>query len=314
MAHQDDAASAALGALLASLRVCCSFHCFGKFRSPWSVAITGEGVPAIHYVAEGRCAVEFEGESRLLWLECGDVLFMRCGPPRIVHDDSGVRPVALDEAVAIGSNHGAVVFEVGGEGARAQVLGAGISLAGPSRQVVLDALPERFVLRAETTRTMPSMARQLECLTDEAEQPGPASRQIIGRITEVLFLLMLRAYAEREELGGWLGAARNPQIGAALGVIHGEPERDWTVHSLARFAGMSRSSFSATFQRLVGVSPLRYLTGVRMDHAVELLTGSQLNVATIAERVGYGSEPAFATAFKRWHGRPPGAFRRARLQ
>ncbi|MGH1348972.1 MAG: AraC family transcriptional regulator [Nannocystales bacterium] len=314
MTDKDGATSAALGVVLASLRVRCSFHCFGRFRSPWSVAITGEGVPAIHYVAEGRCAVEFEGEAERLWLERGDVLFMRCGVPRIVHDDSNATPIALDEAVAIGSSPGAVVFEVGGQGERAQVLGAGVALAGPSRRVVLDALPERFVLCTGNTRTMPAMVRQLECLTEEAEQPGPGSRQVIGRITEVLFLLIVRAYAEQEQLEGWFEAARSPQIGAVLGVIHNELERDWTVHSLARFAGMSRSSFSAKFQHLIGVTPLRYLTGVRMDHAVELLTSSQLNVATIAERVGYGSEPAFATAFKRWHGSPPGVFRRARLQ
>jgi len=278
------------------------------------VAITGEQIPAIHYVVEGRCAVALPDETEPLWLEAGDVLFMRRGPDRLVHDGSGVSPIALDEAITLGANHGAVVFELDGGGAPSQILGAGIVLGGPSRKVLLEALPERFVLRAEDSHTTPSIAGQLECLTREAEQPGPGSRLIISRITEVLFLLLLRAYGEREELGGWLGAARNPQIGAALSAIHRQPERDWTVDGLARFVGMSRSSFSAKFQRLVGAPPLRYLTSVRMDHAVELLTHSQLNIAAIAEQVGYGSEPAFATAFKRWHGSTPGTFRRALVE
>lgn len=269
-------------------------------------------MPALHYVAEGRCQIDVPGIAEPMELGPGDVLFMRRGADRWVHDGSGAPPTSLRDLITIGRDHDAVVFEHGGDGARASVLGGGIALSGPGVPVLLDALPRHFVLRVADTRAMPLLQRQLECLAAEAQCPGPGSRLVIARITEVLFLLVLRAYSEQARLGGWLGAARHPQIGLALGAMHRRPEHGWTVQGLARCSGMSRSSFSAKFQRLLGEPPLRYLTQVRMDHAAELLAQGQLDMASIAQRVGYGSEPSFATAFKRWSGRSPGSFRRAR--
>jgi AraC-like DNA-binding protein len=102
---------------------------------------------------------------------------------------------------------------------------------------------------------------------------------------------------------------RDPQVGAALGLIHREPEREWTVAGLAAEVGMSRSPFAAKFAELVGEPPLAYLTAWRMQVAAGLLRDG-LPVAEVAARVGYESEAAFSRAFKRWRGESPSAYRR----
>jgi AraC-like DNA-binding protein len=81
------------------------------------------------------------------------------------------------------------------------------------------------------------------------------------------------------------------------------------VAALAEEAHMSRTSFVVKFTETTGVSPFAYLTQVRMMNAIELLSTTTATLEEIAEQVGYGSEAAFATAFKREIGVAPGAYR-----
>jgi len=125
----------------------------------------------------------------------------------------------------------------------------------------------------------------------------------------ILTLVILEPYARKLARQGWLSALRDKQIGMALAAIHREPEKVWTVGSLAKEVGMSRSGFSARFTNLVGESAMRYLTQLRMQLArVQLLETSD-SLSVLADRLGYQSEAAFCRAFKREFGKPPGSVR-----
>ncbi len=102
----------------------------------------------------------------------------------------------------------------------------------------------------------------------------------------------------------------DPAVATAVERIHAEPERAWTVTSLAREAALSRSAFARRFALAVGEPPGAYLAHWRMTIAGRLLRDSDLNLAAVARRVGYASEFAFAKAFKRDYGMAPGAYRR----
>jgi AraC-like DNA-binding protein len=95
----------------------------------------------------------------------------------------------------------------------------------------------------------------------------------------------------------------------ALAAIHREPEKDWTVASLAKEVGLSRSGFSARFSKLVGESAKRYLTQWRMQLARAQLRETSDPLAVFADRFGYQSEAAFSRAFKRMFGVSPGSIR-----
>jgi AraC-like DNA-binding protein len=79
------------------------------------------------------------------------------------------------------------------------------------------------------------------------------------------------------------------------------------VASLAEELAMSRSAFAARFTELVGEPAMQYVTRWRMQVAHEALRSDGATVAELAGRLGYRSEAAFARAFKRVIGVPPGA-------
>ena len=104
------------------------------------------------------------------------------------------------------------------------------------------------------------------------------------------------------------------RIGVVLSRLHERPQSEWTVQSLARVAAMSRSAFSDRFRCLVGETPMRYLTGLRLARAARLLRSTDATVAEVARLVGYASEAALSRAFKARFGDSPSVFRgRARL-
>jgi AraC-like DNA-binding protein len=90
--------------------------------------------------------------------------------------------------------------------------------------------------------------------------------------------------------------------------MHAEPGSRWTLHELAKLAGMSRSSFARTFKDAVGLSPGSYLARWRMLVARDRLIKQGRSVYAIAAELGYASESAFSTAFKRIVGCPPGSY------
>jgi transcriptional regulator GlxA family with amidase domain len=102
----------------------------------------------------------------------------------------------------------------------------------------------------------------------------------------------------------------DPQVEKAIALMRGSLDRRWTVSALARAVGLSRPAFARRFVNARGMSPLRFLTRLRMQRAATLLGESDASLSRIASDVGYESEFAFNRAFKRFHLRSPGAFRR----
>lgn len=146
----------------------------------------------------------------------------------------------------------------------------------------------------------------------ESSRPGAAavaSRFLLSMFVEKLRSHLVAAMAETsshsEKRIGPLQAALDPCLGVVLRLVHAMPERDWTVHSLARESGLSRSAFADRFRTLVGQPPLQYVTEIRMQKAIELLETTDVPVKRIAALVGYESVSAFSSAFKRRFGGPP---------
>ena len=76
---------------------------------------------------------------------------------------------------------------------------------------------------------------------------------------------------------------------------------------------MSRSGFADKFKPVAGEPPLEYLTRWRMCVAAQLLGITTEIVLGIANEVGYISESAFSTAFKKYSGKAPRDFQKKRV-
>jgi AraC-like DNA-binding protein len=111
---------------------------------------------------------------------------------------------------------------------------------------------------------------------------------------------------------GWLFALADKQMSAAIHSMHDAPAHRWSLQELAERAGMSRSTFALKFKEKVGESPMEYLTRWRMLLAGDKLVNSSDPVSVISLSLGYESESAFSTAFKRVMGCSPRQYSRDR--
>ena len=146
---------------------------------------------------------------------------------------------------------------------------------------------------------------------NEARSSRPGNTALLGRLTELMFVEILREYMQQlpEDHGGWLAGLNDPHVGKALRLLHASPMRNWTVGELSREAAISRSALAERFTQLVGEAPMRYLANWRMQLAKQMLREGKHSIQEVATRVGYESEAAFNRAFKRATGSPPATWR-----
>jgi transcriptional regulator GlxA family with amidase domain len=162
-------------------------------------------------------------------------------------------------------------------------------------------------------RSAPWLGATMERAADELNAGRLGADVVIARIADILFIQAVAAYLEDNAdtiQSGWLAALRDPRIGPALALLHHQPDRGWSVASLANELGLSRSAFAARFAQLVGESPLRYLARVRLNVAAARLRSSDEKMSSIATTAGYESDSAFNKAFKQRYGETPGHYRR----
>lgn len=148
----------------------------------------------------------------------------------------------------------------------------------------------------------------------ESEMGQAGGETILAKLAEVMFVEVIRQYVDTlpADARGWLSALRDPQVGAALRLVHSRPAEAWTLDGLAREVGLSRSVFAERFAHYVGVSPMHYLGQWRMQMAARRLERPGVSIAQAGAEIGYESEAAFSRAFKKYVGAPPGAWRKGR--
>jgi len=148
----------------------------------------------------------------------------------------------------------------------------------------------------------------------ESERKRPGGEAVLERMSEMMFVDLLRRYLERlpADQRGWLAGLRDRFVGRALGLMHEHPAQAWTMEQVADRVGLSRSALHERFVQFIGLTPMQYLTNWRMQIASRLLTQSSATLASVALDAGYESEAAFSRAFKRAVGMPPSLWRRER--
>jgi AraC-like DNA-binding protein len=158
-------------------------------------------------------------------------------------------------------------------------------------------------------RADPAISAIAGLLGDDTAASLPGAEVTRPALIDLLLVHVLRAWQQGGS--GW-PAAGDPAIAAALREIHHDPARPWTVQHLSALAGMSRTAFTRRFTGEIGKPPMAYVLGLRLTTAARLLRESEAPLAAVARQVGYTSEFAFASAFRREYGMPPGQFRHAR--
>lgn len=282
-----------------------------EWHAPWAQEFAPvPGSAGFQVVLRGPCWLIVPGADPVR-LVAGDVVFRPHGHGHTLAGDPSTRPAG--PACGPAGERYATATVGTPTGAPPAVTLCGAYELDPARaHPLLHDLPELILLPAHLGKH-PELRATVDLLAAELERPRLGTDAIVPALLDTLLLHILRTWIDEPPPAatGWAAALNDPATTAALQAMHRDPARPWTVASLAAEAGLSRAPFARRFTALLGRPPLTYLTWWRMTTAARLLRESDAPLAAIAAEVGYGSEFAFAAAFKRRHGVAPGRFRRS---
>ena len=302
-----------LGETLHLLRLNGVLYCRSELTAPWGIDLPQlDGCMMIQIVTAGHCWIEIEGEEPRL-LQQGSLALMPYGTAHTVRSSLQADVESLSDIPVelVGDRY--EIMRFGGGGDLTRITYCGVRFDHVAARRLIDLLPR--MLQVDTWDHEDSWLQSTaRFISREAREMRPGGETVITRLADILIIQAIRAWIDSapEAEQGWLAALRDSWVGPAIAAIHREPETDWTVSTLAKEVGMSRSGFSARFTELVGESAGHYLTDWRMQLARTQLLESSEPLSVIAIRVGYQSEAAFSRAFKRVIGVSPGSVRRSR--
>ena len=278
--------------------------------APWSVRFSQRLGIKCYAVAAGECWLSMDGVPEPVRVRTGDCFLLPRGWPFRIASDLALPPVDAAAIFPVRPAGGIVVFNGGGS---FSVVGGHFALDGDHAGMLLGMLPPVVHIRSETDRA--AMRWSLERMKQELRDPQPGSLLVAQQLAIMMLVQALRLHLADAQGGvGWLFALADRRMRAVLAAIHDDPSHRWTLQEFAACAGMSRSSFALRFRQTVGASPMDYLTRWRMRLAGDRLVNSDDPVSVIALSVGYESDSAFSTTFKRVMDHPPRQWRRGRTQ
>lgn len=287
-----------------------------QFAPPFGVEFAAAaGRAQFHFIARGTAFLRTDSGT-LHRLKAGDAVLLPHGrthellsePERATRDIASFDTLKLCETVcdvlangeACDHANDALIFS----GCMAFDLGGMHTLVASMPEVMrVDTLLDRY----------PEILPMLEAMARESREERAGYAGILARLADVVSAFIVRGWVECGcgDAKGWVEALRDPRLGRAIVAMHREPGRDWTVADLAERMGSSRSVFAERFLAVTGMTPVRYLTELRMRLAAQWLRDGRMSIEGAAYELGYGSQAAFSRAFKRIVGYTPGAARGA---
>jgi AraC-like DNA-binding protein len=267
-----------------------------------------EGIK-IYAVVSGECWICMDGVLEPVRVSTGDCFLLPHGRPFRVASNLTLTPVDAHTLLRPVRDGGITSYNGGGDFFS---VGGHFALTGGHAGILLGMLPPIVHIHKESDKAV--LRWCLERMRQELREPQPGGFLVAQQLAYMMLVQALRLHlAEGLNAGvGWLFALADKQMSAAINAMHADPAQRWTLQALAERAGMSRTTFTLKFKETVGVSPMEYLTRWRMMLAGDKLTNSGDSVAAIALALGYESESAFSTAFKRVMGRSPRQYSRSR--
>jgi AraC family transcriptional regulator, activator of mtrCDE len=300
--------------LLAGLELKSTIFHVGQYCGAWQASTAGRHRASFHLALHGECWLHLpasaERAAQSLRLAPGDAVFLLHDMPHCLSPDprppaSGHESERIGTMSPLASPGDSLAPADGSVGIACGFFEFNSSLD----DMLLSLLPDHIVAR----RDNPSLdgARAIfDLIRAEALRDVHTPSPLIARLTDLLFVYVLRAIPGRDEIAPcFWSLMRRPEFAPLVAAIIETPAERWTTDTMASFVHMSRARFCKQFVDIAGQPPAQFVTLVRMKMAAAMLRGGS-SMPDAAERVGYQSESAFAQAFKRVTGVQPGAYRR----
>lgn len=271
----------------------------------WGVRYGDFGHPSFAIVIEGACRLAVDGQQPLT-LEAGDFILLPKTPGFTMTGFEPVIPEIIDPHVAALSAEGEVRHGDQDGPPSVRILGGYFVFDSEDSGLLVSLLPDQVHVRG-----VERLSILVKLLIEEAARRQSGRELVLTRLIEILLVESLRLTQTPDAPAGLLRGLGDVRLAEAIRQMHADPARPWTMAELAKEAALSRSAFFDRFSRSVGVPPMEYLLAWRMALAKDMLRRQEIDIAEVAERVGYGSASTFSTAFSRHVGQPPGRYAKA---
>lgn len=305
----------ALTDVLKTLRLNTQTYFCSDFHAPWGIEMEQANEGVFHVVIEGECLLNIQNSNATMLLKEGDIVAFPSGGAHWISDhvNSPKTPGnQVVEQILAGENPFKAPIESITPLYKSTLMCGSFSYDTKMKHPFIRDLPCFIHIKSEHNSEQHWVSELVATLSRESRFQSPGSSLMLDRLTEVLFIQIIRYFlASQPNSHNYLAALNDKQIGTTLNLIHAEESACWTVESLGEQVAMSRSAFTDKFSKLVGQPPKTYLINWRMQKAKNKLSTGDDTMFRIAEEAGYSSEAAFSKAFKAFFGETPGFIRRS---
>lgn len=305
-----------LSGVLSSIRLSGSLQfCFmpaGNWQTDDTPAFKGEsgaGVIPFHIMVEGTCWLKMP--DRHVDLAAGDIVAFPFGSGHQLGHGNGGAMVNPTTLLPPKPWREIPILHHGEGPAPMRLLCGYLHCDAMDFRPLRKALPMLLHMKTEGSSEAHWLRATIAQIVGEVDRPRTGGLSMLERLTEIIFIALLRHEILASGTGsvGWLAALADPSLARCLALIHDDTGRDWSVESLARTAGLSRSTLAERFEAVLGTSPMRYVRDWRLYLASVALRTTGRTIAAIGHDAGYGTEAAFNRAFSRAYGAPPATWR-----
>jgi AraC family transcriptional regulator, alkane utilization regulator len=312
-----------LSDMLSAIRLDGAIFIDAEFTAPWCVETQfglqlamlelppSECFVFFHLLTEGFCHARLARGGESVEVKAGDLLLFPHDDRHVIGSDLKLKAQTITGAAP--PPKGLLVFNSGGGGETTRFICGYLACDRRASSALLGSLPPMLRIALGDIALQGWLCDLLRVGVEESRARKPGSQTLLAKLSELAVTEALRRYAQSPSPApkGWLAGLRDPFVGRALSLLHGEPERSWSVDQLAREVALSRSALATRFAALIGEPPMQYLTRWRLARAARALKGGSEPIGAIAERSGYQSEASFTRAFKREFGLAPAVWRKS---
>jgi AraC-like DNA-binding protein len=301
-----------LSEILGTLNMKGMFYFRTSFAGKWGVSVPEyQQAARFHLVVQGQLNVGLPSGKNVL-LNPGDIILIPHGSSHILSDTPREDAPKLEtvlEDVGYDGN-GLLVVGDGYEHKKTKLICGHFSFREGADHPLLRALPDHFIITPADRAENPLLEDVMRILLRQVFATNGSSIASVTRLSETMFIEILRMNLVGDESYDKIMSAFSDQkISRAISLIHSNPNKGWTVESLASEIGMSRTRFAHRFKELIQMGPMAYLFEWRLQKSLQLLESSTLNVQQIALETGYKSSAAFSRAFSGQFGCTPSEYR-----
>jgi hypothetical protein len=231
----------------------------GEFNSPWAwetppasmiASLLHPGATRLiifHIVAEGSCWLEVDGEERRV-LAKGDIVgFPHGHAHRMGNGEADLVPLA--SLLPPSPWRELPVLMCGGNGERTQIVCIYLRCDSLLFDPFFASLPTLMIVRRDKVPSGQWFDANLHYLVGEAVKGRPGTSCVMARLTELLFIEILRLHMAqiRDQDVGWFAALNDRYTSRALNMFHSRPAEQWTVEMLEAKSGYRVPHLLAAF-------------------------------------------------------------------